>query len=223
MTYTPIAPGTLTWGVPVNAAFVDQDTRITANTATNVTQDSRLTLIEGNEQLQAPDAGWIAWNYDPALGQGSTGLVTGQLYMARIDVMTATTAINAIYAVMTAGSTLTSGQNLVGLYNSTGTLLASSADQSASWTSTGLKVTPFVSSVPIPAGTYHLGFLSNGTTPMSLLRSLGSAAQAATINLNLSVSTARWATSGSGLTALPPSVTMSGRALAGGATWGALS
>lgn len=45
MSYTPIAQGTLNWDVPVNAAFVDQDTRITNNAANTASNSS---AISGN-------------------------------------------------------------------------------------------------------------------------------------------------------------------------------
>lgn len=218
MTYTPIAPGTLNWDVPVNAAFVDQDTRITSNAAVDVTQNTRLNQIEASS-FMAADAGWLAWNYDPALTAGSTTLVTGQLFMCRVDLLSPATISTLYYAVNAVGVTLTSGQNLAGLYDASGNLLAQTADQSASWVSAGFKNTALVTPYVAAAGTYHLGFLSNGATPMSLLRALGSGTQAATVNANLPVTTARWATTGSGLTALPSTVTMSGRTLSGGTPW----
>jgi len=216
VTYTPITPGTINWDVPVNAAFTSQDSRITSN-------EGRLNGLESKQVIGPSDAGWIAWNYDPATAQGSTTLTTGQMFMSRLDIRSSATAVNAIYALNAVGVTLTSGQNLVGLYDSSGNLLATSADQSANWLSTGLKVTAFTSSVSIAAGTYHLGFLSNGATPMSLLRSMATSAQNATVNLGFSASAARWATTGAGLTALPTPVTMSGRAASFGSAWAALS
>jgi len=223
MTYSPIAPGTSNWDVPVNAAFTSQDSRITANEATDAAQNVRLNALEVNTGLKPVSPGWLAWNYDPHVATGSTALTTGQLHMIRLDLPAATVVNNVVYVVMTIGATLTAGQNLVGLYDASGTLLASTADQSGNWTTAGLKTTAFVSPPTVAAGTYYLGFLSNGTTPMSLLRTTGSVAQANMINLGMPAATARWATTGAGLTALPSPITMSGRTLAGGATWAALS
>lgn len=64
MSYTPIPAGTPDWDVPVNAAFVDQDGRITTNTAnigTNSTDiatlQSDMTTAQGDiTTLQANDA-----------------------------------------------------------------------------------------------------------------------------------------------------------------------
>lgn len=223
MTYTPIPAGTTTWDVPLNAALTSQDSRITAGEATDATQNVRLSALELKQVIGPVDAGWITWNYDPATAQGSTTLTSGQMFMSRLDVRTTATAVNAIYALNAAGATLTAGQNLVGLYDANGNLLATSADQSSNWLTTGLKVTAFTSSANILAGVYYLGFLSNGTTPMSLLRSMATSAQNATVNLGFPAATARWATTGSGLTALPSTVTMSGRAASFGSAWAALS
>lgn len=218
MTYTPIAPGTLNWDVPVNAAFVDQDTRITTNTANTATLTTRANQTDASS-FMAADAGWLAWNYDPALTAGSTGLTTGQLFMCRVDLAAPATISTLYYAVNTVGVTLTAGQNLAGLYDASGNLLAQTADQSASWISAGFKSTALITPYVAAAGTYHLGFLSNGSTPMSLLRALGSGTQAVTVNANLSATAARWATTGAALTALPSTITMSGRTLSGGTPW----
>lgn len=223
MTYTPIAPGALNWDVPVNAAFVDQDTRITANAAVDVTQNTRLNAIEASA-FKPSTAGWISWNFDPALTQGSTGLATGVLMMARVDVLAATTISTLNYAINALGVGLTSGQNLVGLYDASGNLVGQSTDQTTNWGTTGFKGTSLITPYSAAAGTYHLGFLSNAaTTPVSILRSLGSGAQNITINANLSAAAARFAQTGAGLTALPSTVTMSGRTLVGGAIWVAVS
>jgi len=222
MTYSPIAPGTPNWDVPVNAAFTSQDGRITANEATDAAQNVRLNQLEASV-FEAVDAGWLAWNYDPLSIQGSTGLTTGVLFMARIDLPVAATVSTLYYAINTAGVGLTSGQNLAGLYDSSGNLLAQTADQSGNWNTLGFKSTSLVSGVPLSAGTYYLGFLSNAsTTPAGLLRSSAMGSQATTVNVNLPNATARWTTTGSGLTALPSPVTMSGRTTSSGTVWVAI-
>ena len=45
MTYTPIAPGTPNWDVPVNAAFTDLDTRVTTNTANVATNTTNIASV----------------------------------------------------------------------------------------------------------------------------------------------------------------------------------
>lgn len=52
MTYTPIPAGTPDWDVPVNAAFTDQDTRITANAAAIGTNDSQIAALQLNDAAQ---------------------------------------------------------------------------------------------------------------------------------------------------------------------------
>lgn len=212
MTFTPIATGTINWDAPLNAALTDLQSQITANSL-------RASQLEASV-FEAVDAGWIAWNYDPLSVQGTTSLTTGQLFMVRVDLPVGATISSVYYAINTAGVGLTAGQNLVGLYDGSGTLLAQTADQSGNWTSLGIKSTALTSSATVAAGAYYLGFLSNAaTTNAGLLRSSAMGSQAATVNVNLANAVARWTTTGAGLTALPSSITMSGRATSSGTVW----
>ena len=222
MTYTPITQGTPDWDVPVNAAFVDQNARIDVNAAAIVTTNGRVTTLENNGNFTYTSGGYLGWNYDPAMGSGSSALTLAALHMIRIDLHAAATINNVVGGVQVIGATLTAGQNLAGLYDASGTLLAQTADQSASWVSTGHKVMALTAPVSAAAGTYYVGLLSNGTTAPSFLRSVGAAASAVTINVNLPMTTARWTTATGG-TSLPASVTMSGRTLNGSAIWAGLS
>lgn len=196
-------------------------TNIATGAANTAALATRATNLESGTWTPS-QSGWLTWTYDPALTAGSTSLVTGQMFMARLDLKAAATVSAIYYAINTAGSTLTAGQNLVGFYDSTGTLLATSADQSGSWTSVGFKTFTLGSPYSAAAGTYYVGFLSNGTTPAGILRALGSGTQGAVVNPGLTASNARWATTGAGLTTVPASVTMSGRTLSGGTLWVAL-
>lgn len=206
MTYTPIPAGTTQWDVPVNAAFTDQDERITAIA-----------------YLAPSDASVLAWNFDLRFANGQSTATAGTLFMARLEVLSAITATNLILAVQTAGSSLTASQNFAGLYNSAGTRLAQTADQSGTWTSTDIKEMALTSPVALTAGTYYIGILANGTTPPQFVRTIDSSGLTSFANRGTTVATARWSIDGTGLTALPASVTMGSRTFNAQCYWVGIS
>jgi hypothetical protein len=201
MTYTPIPIGSLGWGAPVNSAFTSQDGRITA--------------IERQGALTTAATTFIAMNLDPALSGAATALTSGTVHMQRIDLVTAATISTIHQAAITAGSGLTAAQNFAGLYNAAGTRLAVTADQSVAWTTTGEKNMALVAPVAVPAGTYYVALLSNGTTPPQFLRMAVSASVADIVNHGLTTSTARWTTGPTAQTTLPVSITMASRVFSG--------
>jgi hypothetical protein len=209
MTYTNIVIGSLAWGTPVNAAFTSQDARITE--------------LEQAGGSSPAALGFLATNYDPAVATSSTVLVSGTVYMQRLDLPAAATVSLGIFNAFLAGSGLTAAQNWVGLYTSTGTRVALSADQTTAFASVGHKEVAFTAPYAAAAGTYYLAVLSNGTTPPSLLRGASSGAVSTTINRNLTVSDARWTTGPTAQTTLPASITMASRTLSGIAHWSAVA
>lgn len=206
MTYTPIPAGTTQWHIPVNAAFTDLDDRLTATA-----------------YQQPSDASILAWNFDHRFANGQSTATAGTLFMARLEVLSAITATNLLLAVQTAGSTLTASQNFAGLYNSSGTRLAQTADQSGTWTSTDIKEMALTSPVAITAGTYYIGILANGTTPPQFVRTIGSSVLTSFANRGTTAATARWSIGGTALTALPASVTMGSRTFNAQCYWAAIS
>jgi hypothetical protein len=224
MTYNPIAAGTGSWDVPLNAALTDLDTRVTANAGTLSGNSARLAVLEAQGEFRASDMGLQTWTGDPVYATATSILTAGTVYMVKLNVRQAITATNAVYAVTTAGSTLTSGQNFVGLYDSSGSRVAVSADQTTNWGSAGAMTTPFTAPVSLTAGSYYLAWVSNGTTPITLAR--GTGLQSAMVNIGLSAATYRYTTGGTGLTgqtSLPASVTMSSRTIGGITIWCGLS
>lgn len=128
--------------------------------------------FDGSAAIAVPDAafnpvdyGWISWNYDPTLANTSTtGPTAGQAYLSLLPIRIATTVTNVILNIATAGSGLTSGQCFAGLFNSSGTLLAATADQSSPWATPGLKTQALTTPQAISAGIYYVGIFGNGTT-----------------------------------------------------------
>jgi hypothetical protein len=122
---------------------------------------------------QPADLGVIAWTYPPLLATNNIALTAGTVYAARVPLPAyPVTVSNITIGVYTQGSGLTSGENLVALYDNSLSLQAVSADQSAAWASGGMKtaaIGPVVLNVP----ECYVAVLANGTTPPNLVRAGG--------------------------------------------------
>ncbi len=257
MSYTPIPAGTPDWDVPVNAAFTDQDGRITSNTASIDTQSTQITNLQTDvgtlqtdvadntadiatntaniatntsniatntsnistlqtQSTQVRNGGWlpsdygfIAWSIDPSEAANNLTLTSGTILMVGLQIRQSTNFSNIIVHLQTGGSTLTAGQNLVGLYDSAGNRVAQSADQSANWTTNGLKIVPMTGApIALTPGLYYVAILSNGTTPVTIVRETSISSNI--INTNLTVATARVAEL-AGQTTLPATITPGSR------------
>lgn len=147
----------------------------------------------------ASDTSFLAWNYDPAFMSTGQVLTTGVVYLVRINVRSPMTVTNVDLFLSTAGLSLTANESFAGLYNSSGTLIGATADQSTAWTS-GSAVMKTMALVGGPyalsTGYYWVGIVSNGGTPPTLGRwssfALGSS------NAGLAAAGYRWATNGTG-------------------------
>lgn len=73
MTYTPIAKGSSNWDVPVNAAFTDQDNRITQNTTDIATNTSDIT----GKMSKSGDTGTGAYTFSNPSGAAITAQSNG--------------------------------------------------------------------------------------------------------------------------------------------------
>lgn len=161
------------------------------------------------EALGAPtpgDHGLAAWSYDPAHAVNSSVLTAGTLYLVALYIPVAVVATKLYFHVAVVASTVTSGQNFVGLYDAAGARLAT-AGVDGDITSTGVKAIT-VAPRPLVAGeTVYGGFVFNATTPPAFSRTTGLAGAAALVNVGLSAASYRFATNGTGQTSLPASVT----------------
>lgn len=146
--------------------------------------------------------GVAAWSYDPALAVNSTQLTAGILYLTRVNIAAALNATKIYWWVANTGSGAVAGQNWVGLYDSTGVLLAS-ANVDASFSSATLKTTP-IASTALAAGTFcWVGLLFNASVTPTLTRASGWTGVDTAANLGLPASAYRFAKNGSGRTTLP--------------------
>jgi hypothetical protein len=175
--------------------------------------------------MRPVDHGYKFWNFDPMFSNGNGTVLTSQtLHVTRINTPGASRACTEVdLACTVVGSGLTSGQNLVNVYNgATGALLSASADQTTSFGSgTGIKTVTGLS-FNTPADSYiYVVVMSNGTTPISLLR--GSTGFAGVTNANITVAgQRRAATNLTGQTVMPSPLVTSSNVAAVTEIWAAI-
>ncbi|MCL8016957.1 hypothetical protein [Streptomyces sp. AS02] len=150
--------------------------------------------------------GIAAWCYDPALAVNSTAVTGGTLYLVRVNIAAAVNVTKIYWWAGNSGSSPVSGQNQVGLYNSSGTLLAS-ATVDGDISTAGLKTTTITSQALTAGSFYWVAMLFNASVTPTLTRASGWTGVAAAANLGLTAATSRFATNGTGRTALPASIT----------------
>jgi hypothetical protein len=154
----------------------------------------------------ATDHGLAAWTFpwSSCNNGGSSTWSAGVLYLCQIKVTKAATISKATFYVIAAGGTLTNC--FVGLYDSTGTLRASTVDQGTAWQTTGLKQPSFQAGYAAPVGMYWLAFLvGSGTMPAMVRAASSGLTGVANLGLSAGVGNLRYGTSGASQTALPGS------------------
>jgi hypothetical protein len=163
--------------------------------------------------LNQPRGDWL-----PGDAASSTGviLVTNKVALARINVRTPMVVNNIVFHVDTAGASLTANQNLCGIYSSAGTLLVSSpaGGLDSKVTSTGVITQALSGPQALGPGFYWVALLFNGTTPPTVASAANNLVNA---NTGLTAATYRWATNGTGTTALPATITPSSNGVGSGA------
>lgn len=202
------------------AAFGQIPTAGTGSTNYAAGNDNR--ILQGLNGQEAKLQNYITWNHNPLLIQGTAGANTsGTIYLHRVYLAQGQTVTGIGYGVQTAGATLTSGQNLIGLYDSSGNRVALTADQSTNWTSTGYKSTNLTATYSVTtAGYYYVAFLAVGTTPPAFHQQAN--ASQTFYNANTSAGTFNHCSDGTGQTSLPTSITLGSTASTGVNTWVAI-
>jgi hypothetical protein len=153
----------------------------------------------------------LGWTMSSLEAGSNATLVSGRLYLFKIMVPTTISVTNITVAISNAGSGLTSGQNFMGLYSSSGTLIGTTADQTTNFSSTGIKVAALIGGPYTITGSSNtfvwVAFVANGTTlPKPIGSGIGVVGLA---NLGLTAATYRGAYNGTASTALPSSITPS--------------
>jgi hypothetical protein len=152
--------------------------------------------------------GFLEWYFDPNLSTTGSALTSGTIYLMKISPQYNFT-INNVTLVLngTAATNLTSGQNLVGIYNSSGTRIAVSADQSSSWLTTGTKTISVGATSLISNQDYFIAVLSVGTGTMPTMARLSTSS--GIVNVGQTNATQRASVNGTSQTSLPSSLTLS--------------
>lgn len=198
--------------------------RIDACTSTTPNNLAAGTLIAPGGAAAPSDHGLTAWTYDPALAVSATTPTSGVLNLTRVHVRETRTISNILVGVGTAGTALTSGQNLLGLYTSAGTLVGQTADQTTAWGSASTKTAALTAPYIAQPGFYWVGILSVASTTTASFARAGGGGATAVSSAGLAATAARFGSYLTGQTALPASLTLASIAqVTNGTFWAALS
>lgn len=177
-----------------------------------------------NFTAQPNDSGYLAWTFDPIAVSG-TGVAptSGVVNLTKVLVPQPISVSNVVLYVVTAGATLTAGQSFAGIYNSAGTLVATTASQSSSWNSTGRKSMALTGGpFTLTPGYYWVAFFSVGTTPPAFAKN-NNALDATLYNGTTTAARNRFATNGTATTALAGSITPGSNTALNAPFWAALT
>jgi hypothetical protein len=146
------------------------------------------------------DQGLVAWTFDPLFSTATTTVTNGTVYLAAVRLRSAAIISKIWYIIQTAAVTPTVGQNYIGLYDSTGSLLnATSIDSNLS--AVGVNGVALSASQNLGAGVYWVALLVNAATSPGISRA--GAQQASALNVNLSTpANYQFATNGTSRTSL---------------------
>jgi hypothetical protein len=158
---------------------------------------------------QPSDNGLLIANSDPWDASGSAVLTAGTLYLSKLTARALLLLSTLWFGLQAAGAGASTG-SFAGVYSSAGVLLSGSADIAAQLTGAagGFSV-PLTSPQQIPAGQFvWAAVLANlATTQPTLAKGIGGAGGGAITDINLTAAAFRFATNGTGLVALPGSIT----------------
>jgi hypothetical protein len=151
--------------------------------------------------------GLAAWCYPPAQAVNTTELTGGKLYLVRVNIAADVSVTKLYWWVGNSGSGPVTGQNQIGLYTSSGTLLASATVDSAI-SSAGLKTTTITAQSLTAGSFYWVALLFNASVSPALTRGSGWTGVDAAANVGLTAAMYQYATNGTGRTVLPASITL---------------
>jgi hypothetical protein len=155
------------------------------------------------------DNGLLIVNYDPMLssaGGVSSPVTAGTVYLLKVTCHRAMTVSTLRWAIGVAGAGASSG-SFIGIYNSAGTRLQTSADIAAGLTSIGPQSASITSQALAAGSFYWIGIVVNLATTQPTFRSANTANSH--INTPMTAANLRVCINGTGQTALPASITPS--------------
>lgn len=167
------------------------------------------------------DNGLLAWSTDPTNAGGATILPTsGTIQLNRVDLNATGLITNAHIAITTAGNTLMSGQNYLGIYDANGVRVAVSGDLTTAFGSAGLVTAALTSPVRLASGRYYVAILSNGSVLPTLARSSTITANNINLtNIGLAAGTARLLSGPAAQTSLPTTIALASQSMNVAASW----
>lgn len=194
-------------GTGSGSVAAGDDSRITGALPTTGGAISGNLAVAGHALGQDTPAahGIAAWCYDPALAVNSTQMSNGTMYLTRVNIAANATVTKLYWWVGGEGASPVSGQNQIGLYRSDGVLLAATTVDAAISSAT-LKTTIIPAQALTAGSFYWVAMLFNASSPPSLTRGSGWTGADTAANLGLTAAASRFATNGSGRTALPSSI-----------------
>lgn len=189
--------GQLLWHTPLNAA---------------------LSELQNAPGIGPEDYGLVSWSYPVMQCSGSAVPTSGTVRMVRLPTLAVTTTITSLAChIATAPTTPTAGQNFMGLYDSTGTRVAVTADATTPFTTTGDKVIALTAPYVAAPGNYWVAILANAATPPAF--SLCASHSDTAANFNTAVASAQFTNGPAAQTSLPASITMGSRTKSLNCTW----
>ncbi|WMI33664.1 hypothetical protein SEA_PATELGO_31 [Streptomyces phage Patelgo] len=206
---------TLNVGTATGTVAAGDDSRITGAAQSNTAASFSSLDVSGQALgLLSPRArGLIGWSTDPTNVQAGTTMTLGTVYLVGIYVNRSVNATTIYWGfTTTAVSSPTAGQCFVGLYNSSGTRLATAAVESVAG-ATGLNATT-ISSTALTPGLYWVGLVFNGSSAGTHYRA--GSLTSSVLNIGVSAAGYQFATNGTSQTSLPATITPSSNT--GGAT-----
>lgn len=168
-------------------------------------------MVQATSNVATADAGptpavnnLLAWNFDPTAAANANAPGSGTIYLSAIQIVTAITVANIHFTFTQSGGTYTTGC-FVGLYDSSGTRVAVSADQVGTWATLGNQKIAMAASYAAPVGTYYVAYLANG----SVLANVGTGPAVKSVNAGFTTSPGRFFIKTGANTSLPASLTLS--------------
>lgn len=201
----------LAGGTPLDAPHL--------NTSEQGIRGASLAAMQALATPGPTDFGYLGWSHDPAVPHPTVTPSSGVLSLQRIPQWIDAQPVSGMSLALAASGTLTAGQCMMGLYDVNGTLLGQTADLSASLTTPG----EFGAALLAPAtldgtGACYAALLLVGSAMPSLVGSGPAIAGVGSGRLPLPA-LFRQAVYGTGLTALPPLLTMANLAVGSLCPW----
>jgi hypothetical protein len=155
----------------------------------------------------ATDQGFLTWAFDPVAATQTSSVVTsGTANVVKVKLTGTTNVTGFLLSIGAAASTPGGTGNFGALYNSSKTLLGTSADQSASWNTSGVKQANFVAAsagslTNLAPDWYYFVFWMTWTGTAPTVRA---GVNSSIVNASLTAANSRYATADTGLTTTAP-------------------